>query len=179
MADDRHYVPGDNYILDDLSGFKVRVSHSRRIPAGQTGGAQVAIERWEAQQPQDNVRSVVDNQTVAIARPRQQNQFVVVGTWVTAPSARLTDTIEVDDAVGFAAGDIVQIMLDSGDNFITGVTGVSGHTLTLAQVLPESVGGSYGDPIENMVLRLFTDGLTGGFVLSIPGRDILNFNVLT
>jgi len=179
MADDRHYVPGDNYILDDLSGFKVRVSASRRIPAGQTGGAQVAISRWEAQQPQDLVRSVVDNQTVAIARPRQQNQFVVVGTWVTAPSARLTDTIEVDDAVGFAAGDIVQVMLDSGDNFITGVAGVSGHTLTLAQVLPESVGGSYGDPIENMVLRLFTDGLTGGFVLSIPGRDILNFNVLT
>jgi len=179
MADDRHYVPGDNYILDDLSGFKVRVSASRRIPGGQTGNAQVDIKRWEPQQPQDFVRGVVDNQSVAIARPRQANQFVVVGTWVVAPSARLTDEIEVDDATGFAAGDIVQIMLDSGDNFVTGVTAVDGHVLSLAQVLPEGVGGSYGDPIENMVLRLFTDGLTGGFVLNVPGRDILNFNVLT
>lgn len=178
MADDRHYVPGDNYILDDLSGFKVRVSHSRRIPGGQTGGAQVAIERWEAQQPQDLVRSVVDDQSVAIARPRQTNRFVVVGTWVIAPSARLATTIEVEDTVGFAVGDIVQIMLDSGVNFNTGLTGVSGHTLSLLAPLPFTVGGSYGNPIENMVLQL-TPGPAGSFLLDTANRDLLDFNLLS
>lgn len=177
MADDRHYVPGDNYILDDLSGFKVRVSHSRRIPAGQTGGAQVAIERWEAQQPQDLVRGVVDDQSVTIARPRQQNRFVVVGTFVTAPSARLTDTIEVDSVAGFTVGDVLQIMLDSGVNFTTGLTGLDGRTMTLLSPLPEGVGGSYGDPLENMVLQLIA-GPAGTFVLDDVGYDFLNFNVL-
>ena len=161
MADDRHYVPGDNYLLDDLSGFKIRVSRSRRIPGGQTGGAQVDISRWEPQQSQDFVRGVPDNQNAAILRPRQANQFTVVGTWVTAPSARLTDEITVDSVSGFVAGEV----------------SLSGLTMTLLSVLPESVGGSYGDPIENMVLQL-VEGPPGDFQLDTRGYDLLNWNVL-
>lgn len=177
MADDRHYVPGSNYILDDLSGFKIRVERSRRIPGGNTGGAQVDISRWEPQQSQDFVRGVPDNQNAAILRPRQANQFTVIGTWVTAPSARLTDEITVDSVSGFVAGDVVQIMLDSGVNFVTGLVSLSGLTMTLLSVLPESVGGSYGDPIENMVLQL-VEGPPGDFQLDTRGYDLLNWNVL-
>ena len=46
MADDKHYIGGDNYILDDLSGFKIRRSKTRVIPGGQTGGLAVSPLRW-------------------------------------------------------------------------------------------------------------------------------------
>src|SRR5580700_582205 len=102
MADDRHYVGGDNYLLDDLSGFKIRASRARIIPGGITGNLAVAPQRWEPQQPQDFVRGVYDDITVALARPRQKNQFVIVGTYVTAPSAPQTRTITVDSSNGFS-----------------------------------------------------------------------------
>jgi hypothetical protein len=93
MADDRHYIGGDNYILDDMSGFKIRSSRAKIIPGGITGGLAVSPLRWEPQQPQDFVTGVRDDQTPNLSRPRQQNQYVIVGTFVVAPSARGTSTI--------------------------------------------------------------------------------------
>ena len=154
MADDRHYVPGDNYILDDISGMKIRASRARIIPGGQTGQLAVAPERWEPQQPQDFVTGVRDDITVALSRPRQKNQFVVVGTFVVAPSAARSNMITVDSAAGFSPGATVQIMLDTGVNFIALLTGASGDVFTLGAPLPASVGSLYGDPIENSILLL-------------------------
>ena len=88
MADDLWYNPGDNYLLDDISGLKIRASRARMIPGGQTGKLMVSPSRWEPQQPQDFVQGVRDEQVVAIARPRQQNQFVLVGGQVTAFATR-------------------------------------------------------------------------------------------
>jgi hypothetical protein len=154
MADDRHYIGGDNYILDDLSGFKIRASKARIIPGGQTGNLAVAPERWEPQQPQDFVTGVRDDQTVALARPRQVNQFVITGTFVTAPSAARSSTITVDNSIGFTVGSSVLIMLDSGVNFRTTISTITGKTWTLGAPLPASVGTLYGDPIENAILLL-------------------------
>lgn len=153
-ADDRHYVGGDNYILDDISGFKIRASKARIIPGGITGGLAVAPERWEPEQEQDFVTGVRDDQTVALSRPRQQNQFVIVGTYVTAPSYPPAVDITVDSTVGFVVGGNVQVMLDVGTNFITTIAALAGTTMTLADPLPSSVGADYGDPIENSVLAL-------------------------
>jgi len=178
MADDRHYVPGDNYILDDLSGFKIRTSRARIIPGGITGNLAVAPQRWEPQQPQDFVKGVPDDQTVALSRPRQQNQFILLGTIVTEQSARGSATITVESAAGFAAGNGLQIMLDSGVNFVTALLSISGNVFTLAQALPASVGGTFGDPIENMVLALDDDTSPVTFILGVPAKDILDFNVL-
>lgn len=177
MADDRHYVPGDNYILDDLSGFKIRASRARIIPGGQTGNLAVAPERWEPQQPQDFVRGVWDDQTVALARPRQKNQFVIVGTFVTAPSPAQSTSITVDSSVGFQATSSVQIMLDSGVNFQTQIVSISGNVWQLLNPLPASVGSLFGDPIENAVLLLKFSASAGFFVLD-SANGILNFNVL-
>lgn len=152
MTNDRWYNPGDNYILDDLSGFKIRASRSRRIPGGQTGGAQVAPERWEPQQPQDFVRGVPDDQLPAIVRSRQQNRFVILATYVTAPSARLTYEITVDNSVGFSVGNNCLLMLDSGENATVAIGGIAGNEITLGTPLPYSVGTLYGDPIENTLL---------------------------
>lgn len=177
MVDDRHYVPGDNYILDDLSGFKIRAKRARVIPGGQTGNLAVAPERWEPQQPQDFVRGVYDDMTVSLARPRQRNQFVVTGTYVTAPSPAGADTITVDSTIGFAQSSLVQIMLDSGENFQTHVVMITGDVLQMSSVLPFSVGSLYGDPIENSVLLLQFSTTVGTFVLD-SADGILDYNVL-
>jgi hypothetical protein len=177
MADDKHYIGGDNYILDDLSGFKIRRSKTRVIPGGQTGGLAVSPLRWEPQQPQDFVIGVRDDQTVELARPRQVNQFVIVGTSVAAPSARGSFVVTVQDSVGFAAFNLVQIMLDSGVNFRTTIQSIAGKVWTLVSPLPFSVGSLYGDPIENSVLRLSTNATAGTFVLD-TADGILDTNVL-
>lgn len=66
MADDRHYVPGDFYRLDDRSGFKVRAKKMRK-----EWTALIVEDRlWEARPAQDFVKGVFDDQTVPEARPR-------------------------------------------------------------------------------------------------------------
>jgi hypothetical protein len=124
------------------------------------------------------VRGVVDDQSVPQPRPRQKNQFVVLGTWVTAPAARFATAIQVDDTTGFTIGMALQIMLDNGSNFQTAVASVVGNVLNLGSPMPGAVGGNYGDPIENMVLSLGYGG-TVEFVLDLPGHDILDFNVIS
>ncbi len=159
MADDRHYVGGDNYLIDDLSGFKIRASRARMIPGGQTGFLYVDPKRWEPQQPQDFVQVVRDDQTVAVARPRQQNRFVILGTSVVAPSPRGSSTIIVASARGFAPAMTLQIMLDVGENFIVALASIAGNMFTLAAPLPSSVGTALGDPIENSVIALGVSGV--------------------
>ena len=177
MADDRHFIGGDNYILDDISGFKIRASRARIIPGGITGNLAVAPERWEPQQPQDFVRGVYDDISVSLARPRQKNQFVIVGTFVTAPSPARSNTITVDSTVGFQPTSLVQIMLDSGENFQTALVTIVGNVMTLLNPLPASVGSLYGDPIENSVLLLMLSTIAGVFVLD-SADGVLDFNVL-
>lgn len=154
MADDYHYVPGDNYLIDDLSGFKIRRTRSRIIPGGQTGNLAVAPERWEAEQPQDFVQGVFDDQSVPLARPRQVNQFTVLATVVTAPAAPGATSLVVESTVGFRVGDVCQVPLDSGTLFQFTLSSVVGTTLTWVSpgALPFSVGGNYSDPLENQVI---------------------------
>lgn len=161
MSNDRWYNPSDNYLLDDLSGFKIRSTRSRRIAGGQTGNAIVSPEHWEPQQPQDFVRGVVDDQTVAIARPRQANRFTVVASYVTAPAARGSFYIQVASTVGMTANDRLQIMLDSGENFIAVAAAFAGQIITIGPPLPATVGTYYGDPIENTVIDLSAPPLFG------------------
>lgn len=160
MADDRHYVGGDNYILDDLSGFKIRASKARVIPGGQTGNLAVAPQRWESQQPQDFVRGVADDQTVALSRPRQPNRFTIIGTNVAAFTPRGGNQITVQSITGFNLGDRLQVMLDSGDNLITILTWISGLLIQVGNILPASVGGTEGDPPENLIIDLGPSGAT-------------------
>ncbi len=160
MADDRHYVGGDNYILDMISGFKIRTSIAKRIPGGQTGNLWVAPQRYEVQQPQDLVRGIVDNQSAAITFPRQQNQFTITATNVAAYTPRGGVQVTVQSLDGFALGDRLQVMLDSGVNYFPILTWISGLMIQLSQILPAGVGGTIGDPPENMIVDLGPSGLT-------------------
>ena len=177
MADDRHYIGGDNYILDDLSGFKIRASKARLIPGGITGNLAVAPQRWEPQNAQDFVKGVQDDMTVALARPRQRNEFVVTGTYVTAPSMPQSSTITVESSNGFLVGSPVLIMLDTGVNFQTRLSAIAGNVWTLVDPLPASVGSFFGDPIENSILLLGVEAGLGFFVLD-SAEGVLNVNVL-
>jgi hypothetical protein len=158
MADDRHYIGGDNYLLDDLSGFKIRASKARIIPGGQTGNLAVSPSRWEPQQPQDFVRGVFDDITVALSRPRQPNQFTITGTNVAAFAARGSNVIQVQGIAGFTVFDTLQIMLDNGENATTILVGISGLSFTITPVIPWSVGGTEGDPPENLIIDLGPSG---------------------
>lgn len=153
MTEAWYYAAGDHYVLDDLTGFKRRASKCRQIPGGQTGNALVDRRRWEPQQPQDFVTGVPDDQTAAPLRPRQENQFMVVASFVVAHSPARSDTIQVDSTAGMAAGDQLQIMLDSGENFRAAAQAIDGNSITLSAPLPASVGLS-GDPMQNSVLDL-------------------------
>lgn len=151
MARDKFYRPGDYYQLDDNSGFKVRASQTRQ----QWNNIVTIPEHFNPRQPQDLVVAVRDDQTVPIPRSRQKNQFVIVGTEVAAPSPRGANVITVFSTVGFAAGNTVQVMLDSGENFQFTLGSISGNDMLWSGLgLPASVGTLYGDPIENQVLLI-------------------------
>lgn len=124
------------------------------------------------------MRGVWDDQTVALSRPRQENQFVLLGTTVAAPSARGSRFMTVASSAGFVPGNVIQIMLDSGVNFLTAIAAIAGNVFTLPNDLPFSVGSLYGDPIENSVILRKGLVLPVVFVFNEPGQDILNFNVL-
>ena len=97
MADDLRFNPGDNYLLDDISGFKIRRSKARL----QWDNIATSGSRWSPRQPQDLVQAVRDEQYVSLSRPRQQNRFTILGTSVTAPSAAGSTSLTVQSTVGF------------------------------------------------------------------------------
>jgi len=74
--DDKHYVPGSFYRIDDRTGFKRRAYRTRKEWTGLIVDRQV----WEARQPQDFVKGVFDDQTVPQPRPRSPNTFIEIGT---------------------------------------------------------------------------------------------------
>lgn len=132
MTDDLYYKPGSNYVICDRTGFKVRVERSQR----EWDGLQVRRRSWERRQPQDLVRGVMDDQSVAIARPQSPDVFMWVETKLAARAAPTDGTIDVERSLGIAMNDVVSIMLDSGELFRTTVSGIANNTLTLADPIP-------------------------------------------
>lgn len=109
MGRDYFYKPGSNYILDDRTGFRVRVENSRR----QWDGLQVRTQSFENRNAQDFVRGVRDDQTVAIARPRPA--YVFDGNAQTTLSASAgygALFIAVNSPFAFQIGDRIGIALD-------------------------------------------------------------------
>jgi hypothetical protein len=67
------YRPGDFYRVDDITGFKVRASATRK----QWNGFITADP--DLRNPQDFVRGVADNQRVPEPRPEATDTFLDVG----------------------------------------------------------------------------------------------------
>ncbi len=112
MADDRHYVPGDFYRIDDRTGFKIRAKNSRM----QWNNLIVSPKVWEIRQPQDFVKGVVDDQTVPLPRPRSVSAYDgPLHTFITV-AANIHDTLlSVNSSERMYAGDQIELVLDNGD----------------------------------------------------------------
>jgi len=132
-------------MIDDISGFKVRNTHMKRMWTGSMWRDQ----SWEPRQSQDFVRGVPDDQTVPIPRPRSVNTFI--GPTVTTISANAlagTDSLTVDNTVGFNGGDSVGLILDNGAVFVATINGdPSGDTVILSGTLPYSAAS--GNTLTN------------------------------
>jgi hypothetical protein len=70
MADT--YRPGDNYVICQISGFKVRASETRR----RWDGLIVAKRFWEPRHPQDFVRGRFDDQRPQVSVPEAADVFL-------------------------------------------------------------------------------------------------------
>lgn len=118
MADDKHYVAGDYFRICDESGFKVRAGRTKKMWYGTIRRSQ----SWEPRNAQDFVRGVYDNQTVPEARPRQVNTFIgPLGTYLTRPNKPGDDVVFVETTLRTQIGDTAQIMLSTGEYFVTTV----------------------------------------------------------
>lgn len=116
MADDKHYVPGSYYRIDDMTGFKVRVERTRK----QWNNIIVREESWESRQPQDFVKGVRDDQAVPEPRPRQTDTFLgPLVTFLTAAAVAGATHLAVDNTGRMYPGDTVTLPLDNGNVFTT------------------------------------------------------------
>jgi hypothetical protein len=136
MGTDRHYVPGEFYQVDDRTGFPQR---SRRMRKEWTN-AIVDKNRWEARHPQDFVRGVVDDQTVPEPRPRQTDTFLgVLSTTLTASANAGALGLLVASSTRMLIGDVVEIMLDTGNYFRSTIGSVPTlNSINIANPLPYS-----------------------------------------
>lgn len=69
------YRHGDNNIISDRSGFKIKASDSRQ----EWNNFQVGKDEWEARQPQDLLKGFPDRQSAAINRPGSPDVFLTIG----------------------------------------------------------------------------------------------------
>lgn len=131
------YREGEHYIIDDRTGLKIRASDAVK----EWTGAMVHHKFAEARHPQDFVRALADDQTVANPRPKAVDTFIgPLTTRVVAAAAAGAINVDVDSTIRMAAGDFLQIMLDTNDNFRVAIQGIQdATTLTLAHPLPASI----------------------------------------
>ena len=66
------YRSGDNNLIDDRSGFKIKASTSRK----EWNGFLVRKESWEQRQPQDLLRGFPDKQAAQISRTGNADVFL-------------------------------------------------------------------------------------------------------
>lgn len=143
MADDKHYVPGDFYRIDERSGFKVRASRTKKEWTGRI----VRDRSFEFRQPQDLVRGVVDDQTVPEPRPRQPNVFTFVTTTISANAVAGAATIMLASTVGMTNGDTLGITSANGSQRVTlsGLPSSSTVTISPRLISPVAIGNEVTD----------------------------------
>jgi hypothetical protein len=180
VTEPTYYKPGSFYRIDDRTGFKRRAEKT----LWEWDGIIVDRTVWEPRQPQDFVRGVRDEQAVPQPRPRQENQFTILGTWVTAYTPRLQNVIEVSTTAGFLLLDQLVIPLDNGDTFYPYLLAMTGNTMTICPPLPHSVGIGIDENVyfgvQNTVVlwRRGEQVAPELFVLDSPCQDILDVDLL-
>lgn len=146
MGAELHYKPGSFYRICDRTGFATRAERTSQ----EWNGLMVRDSVFEARQPQDFVKGVQDNQTVPLARPRQVNSFLgSLTTNLTANVAAGATTLPVTSSVRMQIGDSMEVILDTGQQFICTISNVP--TSTSIQVNPVL---AYSSSAGNLVTDL-------------------------
>lgn len=125
---------GDHLVTDDVTGFTIFASESQK----QWDGAIVDKRNFETRHPQDLIRARRERPGVPNARPKPPEIFVgPLTTMVTAATAAGATNLPVESTSGMQQGDIIMVMLDSGDTFRVTISAiVDTANLTLANPLP-------------------------------------------
>lgn len=108
---DDTYERGNNWLIDDRSGFRIR----RREARQEWNGAIVHMDDWEPRHPQDFVKGRRDDQRVPAPRPDSVPTYYGPLTGrVTADATASATSLTVDESARFRPGDIVGVY-SSGD----------------------------------------------------------------
>lgn len=122
---------GDWWVIDDVTGLKVRASDT----AEQWDGQLVRKKYFEERHPQDFVRGIKDDMMAPFSRPRAVDVFVgPLITTLTADAAAGAILLFVDSNIRMLAGDRITVFLDTGDTFTTTISNSS--TLGQIQINP-------------------------------------------
>lgn len=132
---DDTYRKGDNWLIDDRSGARIRRSDARM----EWDGTVVHKDEFEPRHPQDFVKGRVDRQ-IPPQPIRSEPVDVLTGPLVTtlgAGAAAGDTSITVVSTVRMEAGDTVKIMLDNHEAFRVAIVTVDSATgLTIFSPLP-------------------------------------------
>jgi hypothetical protein len=131
------YKSGDFWRICDVCGFKYRSSETRQ----RWDNLMVCLADWEPRHPQDFVRGVSDRQNVPDPRPELTDTFIgPLQTETTAAASAGAVTLTITSSVGFAAADLIGVMLSNGELHSAIVQAVPDSTsLTLATGLSGAV----------------------------------------
>ena len=122
------YVPGDNWIICDLSGRKVLMSKSRKT----WDGLRVHPDYWSPRHPQLDVRSRADKQQVVDGRGRPADIFIE-----SVPQYLYRDDFTTNLGIGLIDGTATEpgpgtrYLCDDHDDPTTTLSYISGGVLVL------------------------------------------------
>ena len=138
--DDPHYIPGDNWLIDDRTGFKIRARDARK----EWNGLVVHQRNFEERHPQDFVKGIPEDQSVEEPRDRSPESYIgPIYIPITGDTLPGGNVITVEHTSGVADGDSCGVFLDDGNVHRTTVSGVpTGTTITIADPVPSKVSGS-------------------------------------
>lgn len=140
------YRHGDPWVIDDVSGLKVRKSDTVK----QWDGNIVDRRRADPRHPQDFVRARKEDIAVPDARPRPPEAFVGPNqSNLSAAASAGATTLPLDSSAGFAIGHRLLIMLADRNSFLTTVASVpDGVSITISPGLAGAAAA--GALVRNM-----------------------------
>lgn len=132
MADE--YIAGDHWVIDDITGTKVRASETRKM----WNGALVSRENWEPRHAQDFVKARPERAIVKDPRPRPVDTYQgPLDTTLSASAVAGATSLTVTSSARMETGDFITIMLDNGEPFRVLLQAVvDSVTLTIQVGLP-------------------------------------------
>lgn len=130
------WIHGDYYLIDDVTGLKIRHSDSTK----QWDGLIVHKDDFETRHPQDYVKAKPESQSVRTPRSRPVDTFIgPLTTAILVAAVPGDSTIAIESSNRMVTGDRLSIMLDDGTTFRASIQSIIDPThITLTTSLPWS-----------------------------------------